>query len=234
MKSLKFLLVGTALCVSFASYSQTDTTKKDTTTRKTDTTQKKTPGINESSSISNQDQPAVSQSAATSATTNQSTTPAATSGETSSAPKPNFGRYYIPVLGSYNATASTTENKSITVTGDESNPGKIWIEGLTGTKIYALLKAAPGTYKIPAQKQDDKSIAEGTVVYDEGSKQINLCVGCGYNDQTPAIAEADASATTETETAKDKKNHQASKMKKAPVVSFTGTKADQGTVSILQ
>ena len=68
-------------------------------------------------------------------------------------------------------------------------------------------------------------------MYDENSKQINLCVGCGYNDQTPAVTDADASATPET--TKDKKNHVA-KVKPVTIVSFTGTKADQGTVSILQ
>ena len=247
MKSLKFLLAGTALFFSVAAFSQIDTTKKDTTTHKTDTTKKKPTSLNEnatnesstSATTNAQEQQAtLTQPATSSTTTNPSTTPenatgnSAASTVTSSTPKPNFGRYYIPVLGSYTATATTTDNKSITVTADESNPGKIWIDGLTGTKIYALLKAVPGTYKIPAQKQDDNTVAEGTVMYDENSKQINLCVGCGFNDQTPAVTDAVATATPEA--TKGKKDHHVTKAKAVPVVTFTGTKADQGTVSILR
>ncbi|MEO5999991.1 MAG: hypothetical protein ABIN89_24340 [Chitinophagaceae bacterium] len=246
MKSLKFLLVGTALCVSFAAFSQADTTKKDTTTQKTDTTKKKPTSLNESATsesativTNTKDQQAtVTQPATTSATTNPSTTPenatgnSAASSVTSSTPKPNFGRYYIPVLGSYTATATTTDNKSITITADESNPGKIWIDGLTGTKFYALLKAVPGTYKIPAQKQEDNTVAEGTVMYDESNKQINLCMGCGFNEQAPAVTDAVATATPEV--SKSKKDQHVTKVKAIPVVTFTGTKADQGTVSILQ
>ncbi len=76
------------------------------------------------------------------------------------------------MLGSYNAVATTTDNKSITITGDESNPGKVWVDGLSGSRFYALLKTVPGTYKIPAQKQDDHAVAEGTLIYDDSNKQI--------------------------------------------------------------
>lgn len=174
----------------------------------------------------------------TSGTTNGGTSAA------SSVPKPNFGRYYIPVLGTYNATAAasgtTTTNTSdaatsVKVTPDESNPGKVWVEGLSASRFYALLKTAPGTYKIPAQKAENISVAEGTLIYDDNSKQITVCTGCGYNEQAPAVADDVATSTsTESSSKTSKKGQQNMKSKKVPVVTFTGTKADQGTVSLLQ
>ncbi len=258
MKTTKILLATIALMFSLGAYSQTDTTKKDTVVRKTDTTvhkmdtTRKRQGLTESASTHSQDQQSVisQQSTAKPGTTNSSnnntstnssgtnTNSNTTSGSLSanntqsSTPKPNFGRYYIPVLGSYNAVATTVDNKSIKVTGDENNAGKIWVEGLSGTRFYALLKTAPNTYKIPAQKQDVTSIAEGTLIYDETSKQINVCTGCGFNEQAPAVT--NGVATTAPVVSKSKKNQQSEKVKKTPVVTFTGIKADQGTVSLMK
>jgi hypothetical protein len=174
------------------------------------------------------------QSTSTTTQSQQGTSSTATANggtSTQTFPKPNFGRYFIPVLGTYNSSenagTSTTEEtgKTVTVTPDESNPGKVWIEGLTTSKFYALLKTAPGTYKIPAQKQEDKSIQEGTVVYDDASREIKICVGCGYQDGT--IAEtAPASENTSTKA----KSKTKSKTKASTIISFTGTKSEQGTV----
>lgn len=126
-------------------------------------------------------------------------------------PAPNFGSYYIPVLGSYSSAVGDNQ-KQIIITGDEKNAGKVWIEGIAPVKIYALLKAAPGTYKIPAQK----NAAEGTVIYDETTEQVSICVGCGFKEKDPAAVIA---------------NFKAPKSKGKAVRNFTGVKTDQGTVS---
>jgi hypothetical protein len=253
MKTTKILLATAALAFSLTAFSQTDTTKKDST-HKSDITNKKLPSLTEGATTNLQDKQSVTTQQATTTTTratnitsseaaknNAANTVTGTSKTYNSAavsttqsltPKPNFGRYYIPVLGSYNAVATTTDNKSITVTGDETNPGKVWVDGLSGSKFYALLKTVPGTYKIPAQKEGDNNVAEGTLIYDESDKQINICLGCGYNDQTPVAIEAVASTTPAH--VKGKNYHQVEKIKKVPVISFSGSRADQGTVSILQ
>src|SRR5205085_646930 len=100
---------------------------------------------------------------------------------TSSTPAPNFGRYYIPVLGKYHSSDATAD-KTVTITPDENNAGKVWVEGLTDQKVYALLKTVPGTYKIPTQKVADKTIQEGTLSYDDAAKQVSVCLGCGFHE----------------------------------------------------
>lgn len=142
--------------------------------------------------------------------------------------KPNFGNHFIAVLGNYTSSPETAKSeKNVTVTGDEQNPGKIWIEGLTDVKVYALRKQVPGNYKIPAQKAGDKSIPEGTVIYDDNSKEINICLGCKYKDENPGEA---FTTTPEEEkaTAKTKKKSTPAATK---VISFTGSKTDAGTAS---
>ena len=202
MKSSKFILalLGSTV-ISFAAFSQQDSTKpvQQDTTKPVQQEEKKP--VAEQAKPAEQAQPIV-----TTAETNL--------------PKPNAGRHFIPVIGSYQASGDSTAVKNISITVDEQNPGKIWIEGLEPVKIYALLKAIPGTYKIPAQKVDDKKVAEGTLVYDDSNKQINVCVGCGYSDASPSVATSEPIST-------DKK----SKSKKAPVLSFTGSKTEMGTAS---
>lgn len=254
----KILLATIALTFSLGAYSQTDTTKKDTVVRKTDTTVHKTDttrkrqGLSESATTYSQDQqsvisqqPITKSGTSNSSNNNTSTNSSGTNTNTnitsgslsanntlSSTTRPNFGRYYIPVLGSYNAVETTANNKTIKVTGDENNAGKIWVEGLSGTRFYALLKTAPDTYKIPVQKQDVTTIAEGTLIYDENNKQINVCTGCGYNEQAPAVT--NGVTTSAPIVSKSKKNQQSEKVRKTPIVIFTGVKADQGTASLLK
>lgn len=205
MKSSKFILalLGSTV-ISFAAFSQQDSTKpvQQDTTKPVQQEEKKP--------VAEQAKPATEQ-----------TQPIVTTAETN-LPKPNAGRHFIPVIGSYQTSAEASTVKNITITVDEQNPGKIWIEGLEPVKIYAVLKAIPGTYKIPAQKVEDKSVPEGTVIYDESNKQISVCVGCGYNDTNPvgAVAAIEPAAT-------DKKV----KGKKAPVLSFAGSKKEMGTAS---
>ena len=155
-----------------------------------------------------------------------------TTSAASNFPKPNSGRHYIPVIGSYKSTDQAASIQQVTVTVDEQNPGKVWVEGLMPARFYAVLKAVPGTYKIPAQKADDKNIPEGTMMYDDNSKQLTACVGCGYNDATPMVGSepttdataTDAMASNATAKTKVKANKTKTKVKKQPVVTFTGTK----------
>jgi len=193
MKSSKFILalLGSTV-ISFAAFSQQDSTKP---------VEEKKP-VTEQAKPAEQAQPAIVDHAET------------------NLPKPNAGRHFIPVIGSYQASGDSSQVKNVVVTVDEQNPGKIWIEGLEPVKIYALLKAIPGTYKIPAQKVDDKKYPEGTLLYDDSNKQINVCIGCGYSDASPSVATAEPMST-------DKK----SKVKKAPVLSFTGSKSETGTAA---
>jgi len=193
MKSSKFILalLGSTI-ISFAAFSQQDSTKP---------VEEKKP-VTEQAKPAEQAQPAIVDHAET------------------NLPKPNAGRHFIPVIGSYQASGDSSQVKNVTVTVDEQNPGKIWIEGLEPVKIYAVLKAIPGTYKIPAQKVDDKKFPEGTLIYDDSNKQINVCVGCGYSDASPTVATAEPMTT-------DKK----SKVKKVPVLSFTGSKSNTGTAA---
>ena len=214
MKAPKLVIACVAMLISVAAFSQTDTTKRDTTTRK-DTTRKDS---------------LVQVQQAETATTIQQSEPSAAQKKF---PAPNAGRNYIPVLGSFQSAEAEAENKSIIVTANENNAGKIWIEGLTPVKFYALLKAIPGTYKIPAQKQEDKSIAEGTVQYDEETKKIDVCLGCGYENKIST--ETAMSTIEETETTKGSKTVKSVKQPKAKnVINFSGTKVEQGTVSVSQ
>jgi hypothetical protein len=200
MKSLKLVLASIAIFASVTAFSQTDTTARDTTLPKKDTAAQFNSG--------NQNMQSTDAAGAS-----QLTTPAASQ---SLFPAPNSGRYYIAVLGYY----KNAENaKAVTITADETNPGKVWVEGLAPEKFYAILKAVPGTYKIPAQKQSDKSIAEGTIMYDDASKVINICLGCGYKDQSPSDALTVTPATGKQKNAKT-------------VISFSGTKTDQVTAGL--
>jgi hypothetical protein len=58
------------------------------------------------------------------------------------------------------------------------------------------------------------------LLYDDSNKQISVCIGCGYSDASPSVATAEAMPT-------DKK----SKVKKTPVISFTGSKSETGTAA---
>ena len=199
MKSSKFILalIGSTV-ISFAAFSQQDSTKPVQSEEKKPVTEQAKPATDPA-------QPVINDHAET------------------NLPKPNAGRHFIPVIGNYQSSVETSTVKNIVVTVDEQNPGKIWIEGLEPVKIYALLKAIPGTYKIPAQKAEDKSFPEGTLMYDDNSKQINLCVGCGYDNANPtAVAVVDPATT-------DKKSKV--KVKKAPVLSFAGSKTDAATAA---
>jgi hypothetical protein len=93
----------------------------------------------------------------------------------------------FPVLGSFQASGSSTE--SVTITLDETNKGIVWVEGLPQGKFKALMKKAPATYKIPAQSTESgKSVSEGTLFYNPTSKEVSIVLGRAFNDDDPSAS----------------------------------------------
>lgn len=93
----------------------------------------------------------------------------------------------FPVLGSYNASGSSTGN--VTITLDSANKGIVWVEGLAQGRFKALLRKAPSTYKIPAQKSESgKTVSEGTLFLNPASKELTIVIGRPYNDADPSAA----------------------------------------------
>ncbi|MDQ6608993.1 MAG: hypothetical protein M3Y85_04150 [Bacteroidota bacterium] len=90
----------------------------------------------------------------------------------------------FPILGSYKATGSSAGD--VTVTLDETNKGIVWVEGLPQGKFKALMKKAPSTYKIPAQKTESgKAVAEGTLFLNPESNELTIVLGRLFNDEDP-------------------------------------------------
>lgn len=90
----------------------------------------------------------------------------------------------FPVLGNYSASNASTGN--VTVTLDSANKGIVWVEGLPQGRFKALMKKAPATYKIPAQKTDGgKDVAEGTLFYNPASKELTVVLGRPFDDADP-------------------------------------------------
>lgn len=132
--------------------------------------------------------------------------PAHLKGATSTTVEP---KHFLPVLGTFQPSGTSTEN--LTVSVDEQNIGIVWIDGLPQGRVKAILKKAPATYKIPAQKTaEGKSVAEGTLIYDKDANVLNIAIGTAFNDADPAAP------FTSTETPS----------KKVKVWKYTGAKAD--------
>lgn len=90
----------------------------------------------------------------------------------------------FPVLGNYSATNAS--NGNVTVTSDSANKGIVWVEGLPQGRFKALMKKAPATYKIPAQKTESgKDVAEGTLFYNPASKELTVVLGRPFDDANP-------------------------------------------------
>ena len=140
----------------------------------------------------------------------------------------------FPVLGKYELTTKEGTASSITVTQDETNKGLVWIDGLPEGRIKATLRKSPSTYKIPAQKlgeeKDAKSVAEGVLIYDKDANTMNLCIGCTYNAEDPAVAFApepvveEPVATTKAKKTSKTKKPAAKKVVKIKPVFYTGSK----------
>ncbi len=95
-------------------------------------------------------------------------------------------KHYLPVLGTY---VSVDNDVTLNLVVDTANMGIVWIEGLPQGRVKGLLKKAPATYKIPAQKTaEGKSVAEGTLVYDTDAKQLWLTTGMAYNEKDPTAS----------------------------------------------
>jgi hypothetical protein len=126
----------------------------------------------------------------------------------------------FPAIGSYAITDKEGAASTVSISIDPENKGVIWVEGLPQGKFKAYLRKSPGVYKIPAQKlEDDKSLAEGVLVYNREANSLDVCIGCAYNNEDPAVVflnETDANLAQETETE--------TKVKKGTVKSKTKTK----------
>jgi hypothetical protein len=112
----------------------------------------------------------------------------------------------FPILGSFTASGNATAN--VTISLDETNKGIVWVDGLPQGKFKALMKKAPATYKIPAQKTESgKSVPEGTLFYNPSSKEVTIVLGRAFNNADPQ-----ASLTISTKS-------------KSKVTTYTGIKA---------
>ena len=171
----------------------------------------------------------------------------------------------FPVLGKYQLTDKDGAGSTVTVTLDPSNKGLIWIEGLPQGKIKATLRKSPATYKIPVQPLEGemtapapeveakdaktaknaknakpvkvKELPEGVLIYDKDANVLNVCIGCAYNNDDPAMAftTSEQPAVPETES-KATKNAKKSTAKNAPVkkakpVLYSGNKVIETTAS---
>ena len=171
----------------------------------------------------------------------------------------------FPVLGKYQLTDKEGATSTVTVTLDETNKGIVWIEGLPQGKIKAALRKSPATYKIPAQPLEGqeaaaaevetkdakktaknvkaaKELPEGVLIYDKDANMLNVCIGCKYNNEDPAVAftpEATEPAATEPAETKPAKKTKTSKKSMAKVVKvkpvlYSGTKIIETTAATQQ
>ena len=93
-------------------------------------------------------------------------------------------QHFFPVLGSYKASGSSAGD--VTITLDETNKGIVWVEGLSHGKFKAVMKKAPSTYKIPAQKTEtEKSVPEGTLFLNPTTKELTIVLGREFDDVDP-------------------------------------------------
>jgi hypothetical protein len=176
----------------------------------------------------------------------------------------------FPVLGNYQLTDKEGTASTVTVTLDPSNKGIVWIEGLPQGKIKAALRKSPATYKIPSQPLGEEAMAaempaeteakdvkkaktakevkaakakelpEGVLIYDKDANVLNVCIGCKYNNEDPAIAftpaETTEPAATEEAEKAEKKTAKTAKKSKAKVekikpIHYTGTKVIETTAA---
>lgn len=148
----------------------------------------------------------------------------------------------FPVIGKYQLTDKDGAASTVSVMLDESNKGLIWIDGLPQGKIMATLRKSPAVYKIPAQKlgeeKDAPKVAEGVLIYDKDANVLNVCIGCTYNAEDPAIAftapvepeaATDVATTKTTKKTKVKAKKEVAKIKP---VQYTGSKILETSASV--
>jgi hypothetical protein len=124
--------------------------------------------------------------------------------------------HIFPILGTYKGNGTSTTD--VTITLDETNKGMVWVDGLPQGRFKALMKKAPSTYKIPAQKSESgQAVAEGTLYLDPETNALTIISGQSFNDANPTAflsapvkkfkgwqytgVKADAPATTATPSA---------------------------------
>lgn len=165
----------------------------------------------------------------------------------------------FPVIGKYQLTDKEGTVSTVMVTLDETNKGTVWIEGLPQGKIKGVLRKSPATYKIPVQPLAEEALAtevevndaktamtatapkelpEGVLIYDKDANVLNVCIGCKYNNEDPAMAftaaEATEAAPMEEMEKAEKKTVKTAKTAKAKIVEikpvhYTGTKVIEAT-----
>lgn len=146
----------------------------------------------------------------------------------------------FPVLGRYELTNAEGAAASVTVSLDETNKGIIWVDGLPQGRIKAILRQSPTTYKIPAQKigeeKDAKDVAEGVLIYDKDANVLNVCIGCTYNVENPAVAFAPQEQPVVEEApkkvTKTSKKAVAKKEVKVKPLQYTGSKIIETTAAV--
>jgi len=128
-----------------------------------------------------------------------------------------------PVTGTF-SSATNPEAGTVTISLDEANKGVIWVEGLPQGKLKAMLRKLPDTYKIPVQKTaEGKEVAEGTLIYDNDTRTLSICIGKSYNNADPVSVFALPAEQTAVTTAKTKTIIKKATVPKAWI--YTGTKA---------
>lgn len=154
----------------------------------------------------------------------------------------------FPVLGNYTLTDKKDNEYAIAVSRDDFSKGTVWISGLPQGKIKAELRGSPATYKIPAQlavqnddmaiadnstkskvKKSGKSVAEGTLIFNEADSTLYVNIGNKFKDEDPAsvFPQMNAGNNIETNEASPKNNSTAAKKKKSATpngVFYTGKK----------
>jgi hypothetical protein len=93
--------------------------------------------------------------------------------------------HIFPALGTYKGAGTSTAD--VTISLDETNRGIVWIDGLPQGRFKAIMKKAPATYKIPAQKSESgKAIAEGTLYVNPETAELTIVSGRAFNEKDPA------------------------------------------------
>lgn len=139
----------------------------------------------------------------------------------------------FPVIGKYNLADKSGAASEVIITLDETNKGMVWVEGLPQGKFRALLRKAPGTYKIPVQKgADDKDLAEGVLIFDKENNTLNICIGCTYNMEDPASVFATAETITEEPVKTTKKTTAKAKVTPVKTWKYSGSKVVETTASV--
>lgn len=145
----------------------------------------------------------------------------------------------FPVVGKYTVTDKDGANSDVTIMLDETNKGVVWVDGLPQGRFKAYLRKSPGIYRIPVQKDvNDKDLAEGVLIFDKDANTLNVCIGCAYNNEDPAIAfstTAPEPVVTETKTKVKKGSVAKTKTKVKPIKTwkYSGNKVVETTASVV-